>query len=99
MGSYVKSPNNMICREWVWKGLPLGAGQGSDTGFMRTHTKVGWDCVAEPYVDVVQKVWLLGFSPRRLIFSPFFLYVSVFPDLGYLLVLSIHTSEWLGKAG
>ena len=68
----------MICREWVWKGLPLGAGQGSDPGFMRTHTKVGWDCIAEPYVDVVRKVWLLGFSPRRLTFSPFFLPFSFF---------------------
>ena len=119
LGSYVKGPNNMICREWVWKGLPLGAGRGSDLGFMRTHTKVGWDCIAEPYIDVVRKIGLLGFSPRRLTFSPFFppflflplfpfytniylpffIYVSVFPDLGYLLVLSIHTSEWLGKAG
>ena len=112
----------MICREWVWKALPLGAGQGSDPGFMRTHTKVGLDCIAEPYIDVVRKVWLLGFSPRSITFSPFFLpfppppflalfpfytsiylpffiYVSVFPDLGYLLILSIHTSEWLGKAG
>ena len=30
---------------------------------------------------------------------PFFIYVSVFPCLGQLLVLSILTSEWLGKAG
>ena len=78
LGSYVKGPSNMICREWVGKGLPLGAGQGSDPGFMRTHTKVGWDCVAELYVDVVRKVWLLGFSPRRLTFSPFFLPFSFF---------------------
>ena len=83
MGSYVKGPNNMICREWVWKGLSLGAGQGSDPGFMRTHTKVGRDYVAEPYVDVVQKVWLLGFSPRRLTFSPFFLLLSFFAPLLY----------------
>ena len=33
------------------------------------------------------------------IYLPFFIYVSVFLDLGYLLVLSIHTSEWLGKTG
>ena len=77
-GSYVKGPNNMICRKWVWKGLPLGAGQGSDPGFMRTHTKVSWDCVAEPYVDVVREVSLLGFSSRRLAFSPFFLPFSFF---------------------
>ena len=77
----------------------MGAGQESDPGFMRTHTKVGRNYVVEPYVDVVRKVWLLGFSPRRLIFSPFFLYASVFPDLGYLLVPSIYTSEWLGKVG
>ena len=30
---------------------------------------------------------------------PFFIYVSVSPYLGQLLVLSIFTSEWLGKAG
>ena len=30
---------------------------------------------------------------------PFFTYVSVSPCLGWLLVLSILTSEWLGKAG
>ena len=30
---------------------------------------------------------------------PFFTYVSISPCLGWLLVLSILTSEWLGKAG
>ena len=29
----------------------------------------------------------------------FFTYVSVFPCSGWLLVLSIHTSEWLEKTG
>ena len=53
LGSYVKGPNNMICREWVWEGLPLGAGQRSGPGFMRAYTKVGLDCIAEPYIDVV----------------------------------------------
>ena len=24
LGSYVKGPNNTICREWVWKWLDLG---------------------------------------------------------------------------
>ena len=33
LGSCVKGPNNMICRERVWKGLPLGAGQGFDPDF------------------------------------------------------------------
>ena len=33
LGSYIKGPNSMICREWVWKGLPLGAGQGFDPDF------------------------------------------------------------------
>ena len=23
LGSYIKGPNNMICREWVWKGWIL----------------------------------------------------------------------------
>ena len=81
LGSYINGPNNMICREWVWKGLPLGTGQGSDPGFMRTHTKVGWDCIAEPYVDVVRKVWLLGFSSRSLTFSPLFLLFFSAPHL------------------
>ena len=53
LGSYVMGPNNMICREWVWKGLPLGAGQRSGPDFMRAHTKVGLDCIAKPYIDVV----------------------------------------------
>ena len=26
-GSYIKGPNNMICREWVWKGWTLVVGQ------------------------------------------------------------------------
>ena len=120
----------MICREWVWKGIPLGARQGSGPGSTRTHTEVGLDYIAEPYLDVVQEVWLLGINSRSSIFSPFFLfslllsfgasllpsfqlsfpfytsihfpffiYVSVSPYLGWLLVLSILTSEWLGKAG
>ena len=53
LGLYVKGPNNTICRAWDWKGMPLGAGQGSGPSFMRTHTKVGLDCIAEPYLDVV----------------------------------------------
>ena len=53
LGSYVKGPNNMICREWVWKGLLLGAGHRSGPGCMRAHTKIGLDCIAEPYIDVV----------------------------------------------
>ena len=56
LGLCVKGPNNMICREWVWKGLPLGAGHQSGPGFMRAHTKIGLDCIAEPYIDVVRKV-------------------------------------------
>ena len=83
MGSYIKDPNNMISREWVWKGLPLGAGQGSDPGFMRTHTKVSLDCITEPYIDVVRKVWLLGFCLRSITFSPFFLPFSFFPGASY----------------
>ena len=71
MGSYIKGSNNMVCREWVWKGLPLGARQGSDPGFMRTNTKVDLDGIVVPYIDVVRKVWLLGFSPRSVTFSPF----------------------------
>ena len=53
LGSYVKGPNNMICREWVWKGLLLGTGHRSGPDFMRAHTKVGLDCIAGPYIDVV----------------------------------------------
>ena len=53
LGLYVKGPNNMICREWVWKGIPLGARQGSGPGSTRTHTEVGLDYIAEPYLDVV----------------------------------------------
>ena len=33
--------------------MPLGAGQRSGPGFMRAHTKVGLDCIVEPYIDVV----------------------------------------------
>ena len=127
LGSYVMGPNNMICREWIWKGLPLNARHRSGPGFMRAHIKTDLDCITEPYIDVVWNGWLLGISPRSIIFSPFFLlflflsraplffsalfpfytsiffpfftYVSVFLCLGWLLVLSIHMSEWLGKAG
>ena len=53
LGSYVKGPNNMICREWVWKGLPLGAGFRSGPGFMSDHTKMSLDCIAEPCINVV----------------------------------------------
>ena len=72
LDSYVKGPNNTICREWVWKGLPLGSGQESGPGFVRTHTKVGLDCIAKPYIDVVRKVWteprpciVLGLKPME----------------------------------
>ena len=41
LGSYVKGLNNMICREWVWKGMILDAGQWPGPDFMRAHTKVG----------------------------------------------------------
>ena len=53
LGSYVKGLNNMICREWVWKGMPLVAGQRSGPDFMRAHTKIGLACIAKPYIDVV----------------------------------------------
>ena len=53
LGSYVKGPNNMIGREWVWKGLPLDTGQGFGPGLMRNHTKVCLDCIAEPFLGVV----------------------------------------------
>ena len=53
LGSYVKGPDNVICREWVWKDLPLGARQRSGPGFMRAPTKVCLDCIVEPYIDVV----------------------------------------------
>ena len=53
LGSYVKGPNNMICKEWVWKGLLLGAGYQSGPGRMRAHTEIGLDCIAEPCTDVV----------------------------------------------
>ena len=41
LGSYIKGPNNMICREWVWKGMTLDAGQWPGPDFMRAHAKVG----------------------------------------------------------
>ena len=41
LGSYVKGPNNMICREWVWKGMTWDAGQWPGSDFMRAHIKVG----------------------------------------------------------
>ena len=53
LGSYVMDPNNMICREWVWKGMPLDTGQGSGPSLMRTHTQASLDCIAEPYLGVV----------------------------------------------
>ena len=53
LGSYIEGSNNMICREWVWKGMPLGTGQGFGPGLMRNHTKVCLDFIAEPYLDVV----------------------------------------------
>ena len=62
LGSCAKCPNNMICREWVWKGLPLDARLRSgpwslDGGlvmiFMEAHTKVGLACMAKPYTDEV----------------------------------------------
>ena len=78
LGSYVKGPNNMICREWVWKGLPLGAGFRFGPGFMSDHTKMGLDCIAKLCIIVVWKVWLLEFSPRSITFSPFLLPFSSF---------------------
>ena len=56
LGSCVKGPNNMICREWVWKVLSLGAGFGSGPGFVSDHTKMSLDCIAEPCINVVWKV-------------------------------------------
>ena len=76
LGSCVMDPNNMICREWVWKGWILVVGQRLVRIFMGAHTKVDLACIAKPYVDVVQKVWLLGISPSSITFSPFFLPLS-----------------------
>ena len=96
----------MICREWVWKGLPLGAGQRTGPGFMRAYTKVGLDYIAEPYIDVVWKVWLLGISPRSITFSPFLLpfssfflrglfFSSLFPFILVFTSLSSSTCQFL----
>ena len=30
----------LICREWIWKGMTLDAGQWPGPDFMRAHTKV-----------------------------------------------------------
>ena len=65
LGSYVKGPNNTVCREWVWKGLPLDTGLWSgpwslDGGlvmiFMEAHTKVGLTRIARLYLDVAWRV-------------------------------------------
>ena len=52
LGSYVKGLNNMICREWVWKGMILDAGQWPGPDFMRAHTKVGLARIAELYINI-----------------------------------------------
>ena len=36
LGSYVKDPNNMICKEWAGKGRTLGTGERCDLGFYRS---------------------------------------------------------------
>ena len=53
LGSYVKGPNNMICREWDRKAGPWSLGNGLVRIFMEAHTKVDLACVAKPYTDVV----------------------------------------------
>ena len=60
LGSCVKGPNNMICREWDWKGMTLGAGRWFDPDF---H---GDPCVDEfGLKDSILHGWgLKGPSPR-----------------------------------
>ena len=48
LGSCVKGPDNTIYREWVLKGLSLGAGI-----FMEIHEKVNLACRARSYMEGV----------------------------------------------
>ena len=97
LGSHIEGLNNIICRAWVWKGLPLGAGLRSGPDFMRAHIKVGSDCIAKPYIDIVWRVWLLGIIPRSIIFSPFFPLFSnpLLPSLSipFILMFTSHSSS------
>ena len=56
LGSYVKGPNNMICRVWVWKAGPWSPDSGLIRIFMDAHTKVGLAWIAEPYIDAARRV-------------------------------------------
>ena len=39
LGSYIKGPNNKICRAWVWQARPWSPGSGSGGSGHRTSSK------------------------------------------------------------
>ena len=71
LDSCVKGPDNMICREWVWKkACHWVLGRGLIRMFMEAHVKVNLACRAKPYMDGVCKVCFLGLSPSGISSSP-----------------------------
>ena len=71
LGSCVKGPDNMICREWVWKkACHWVLGRGLIRIFMEAHVKVNLACRAKPYMDGVCKACFLELSPSGISSSP-----------------------------
>ena len=64
--------------------MTLDTGQWSGPGFMRAHTKVGLAWIAELYINIAWRIWLLGLIPRSISFSPFFSVFLGSPPLSQL---------------
>ena len=56
LGSYVKGPNNIICRVWAWKAGPWSPDSGLVEIFMEAYTRVDLAWLAKPYIDATCRV-------------------------------------------
>ena len=56
LGSYVKSPNNIICRVWAWKAGPWVLVSGLVVVFMEAYMRVDLAWLAKPSVGAACRV-------------------------------------------
>ena len=68
LDSYVKGPNNIICRVWAWKAWPWSLDSGLVVVFMEAHMRVDLAWLTKPFFSVTYGVFVLGPRPRSLVF-------------------------------
>ena len=56
VGSYVRGPNNTICRAWGWKARPWSPDSGLIVAFMEVYMKVDLAGLAKPSVGAACRV-------------------------------------------